>query len=50
MATKVPMEKKFTVEIKTPPSVKIVNRPESGKYVLEEGSELKLTCEVRVKL
>ena len=33
-----------------PPNVKILNKPESGKHVLQEGDKLKLECQVRYVL
>jgi len=45
VATKEPMEQIFSIEIKGPPNVKILDKPHSGQYVLQEGSELRLVCE-----
>ena len=33
-----------------PPNVKILNKPESGKHVVQEGDKLKLECQVRYVL
>ena len=33
-----------------PPSVKIIDKPDSGQYILEEGADLKLRCQVSFKL
>eukprot|EP00092_Neocalanus_flemingeri_P010241 GFUD01011032.1.p1 GENE.GFUD01011032.1~~GFUD01011032.1.p1 ORF type:complete len:403 (+),score=108.26 GFUD01011032.1:192-1400(+) len=45
VATTEIMAKTFTIEIKSPPNVKIVNKPESSTYTVKEGSALTILCE-----
>jgi len=45
VATQDMMEQKFTIEIKAPPNVRILNKPESGKHIVQEGDQLKLECQ-----
>ena len=33
-----------------PPNVKILNKPESGKHIVQEGDQLKLECQVKLFL
>lgn len=40
-----PVTLKHTVEIKAPPSVSILGKPESGRLTFKSGSELALVCE-----
>jgi len=39
------MEQTFNIEIKAPPNVEIMNKPESGEIIVDEGSRLELQCE-----
>jgi len=45
VATKDLMAKSFTVEIKGPPNVKIMEKPESGTYTVQAGSALTILCQ-----
>lgn len=45
VASSQPMEQIFSIEIKAPPNVKILGKPDSGEYVLQEGTELRVKCE-----
>ena len=48
VASSKPMEQIFSIEIKAPPNVKILDKPGSGEYVVSEGTELRVECEVRL--
>lgn len=40
-----PIAKTFTIEIKAPPNVSILDKPQGGTYTVQEGSSLKVVCQ-----
>ena len=36
--------------VAAPPNVRILNKPESGKHIVQEGDQLKLECQVKLFL
>jgi len=45
VATKEPLTKTYTIEIKAPPNVKILDKPAGGTFTVKEGSALTIHCE-----
>lgn len=45
VATTEPLTKTFTIEIKAPPNVQILEKPQGGKYTVKEGESLTVLCE-----
>jgi len=45
VATQEPMIKAFTIEIKAPPNVKILDKPANGAYTVQEGTAITINCQ-----
>merc|ERR1712123_200903 len=45
VATKEPIAKTFTIELKAPPNVQILDKPQGGAYTVKEGEALKIQCQ-----
>merc|ERR1711892_999786 len=45
VATKEPIAKTFTIELKAPPNVQILDKPQGGAYTVKEGETLKILCQ-----
>jgi len=45
VATTEPLTKTFSIEIKAPPNVQILRKPEGGKFTVREGESLTIVCE-----